>query len=266
MEEVLQWEQILSPYEQAVEELKVKFRYIKKEFQYRGMPSPIESVSGRVKSISSIMAKCNKKGIDVKDAPSYLEDIAGLRIICEFEEDIYKVAEHIHSRHDMVVSSEVDYVSQPKASGYRSYHIIIQYTVQTGFTNITIPVEIQIRTLAMNFWAVIEHSLAYKYEQDVPLDVRKRLTASAEAVLALDNEMTSIRSEILHAHTLFQKKENVVYDILNSLQRIYSMGDQNTAMELQAEFYTLYNDGEMKKLKEFSQKLEQIIAEHSLKM
>ena len=207
------------------------------------------------------MAKANKKGIDVRDATSYLEDIAGMRLICQFEEDIYKVADHIKSRHDMVVSSEVDYVSNPKPSGYRSYHIIIQYTVQTGFTNITIPVEIQIRTLAMNFWAVIEHSLAYKYEQDVPQEVRSRLTASAEAVLALDNEMASIRSEILHAHTLFQKKENVVYDILNSLQSIYSMGAQNKAMELQAEFFKLYNEGDMKKLKEFSHRLEDMIAE-----
>lgn len=261
MEEVLNWEQILCPYEQAIEELKVKFNYIRKEYQYRGIPCPVESVTGRVKSISSIMAKANKKGIDVKDATSYLEDIAGLRVICQFEEDIYKVADHIRARHDMVVSSEVDYVSNPKPSGYRSYHIIIQYTVQTGFTNITIPVEIQIRTLAMNFWAVIEHSLAYKYEQDVPVEVRRRLTASAKAVLALDNEMSSIRSEILQAHTLFRKKENVVYDILNNLQSIYSLGSQDKAMELQSEFFKLYNEGDMKKLKEFNWELEGLIAE-----
>lgn len=259
MDEILNWKQILSPYEQAVEELKVKFNYIRKEYEYRGIPCPIEIVDGRVKSISSIMAKANKKGIDVREATSYLEDIAGLRLICQFTEDIYKVAHHIKTRKDMVVSSEVDYVASPKPSGYRSYHIIIQYTVQTGFTNITIPVEIQIRTLAMNFWAVIEHSLAYKYEQDVPVEVRSRLTSAAEAVLALDHEMASIRSEILEAHTLFRKKANVVYDILDSLQSLYSMGNQDQVMELQAEFFQLYNGGDMKSLKEFSRRLEYMI-------
>ncbi len=257
--ELQKWNEILSPYQQAVDELMVKFRHVQKEYDERGIYCPIENVEGRVKSIHSIMNKAQKKQIAVEMAPSVLEDIAGIRITCRFVEDIYKVSDYIKGRYDMPVSSEVDYVAAPKESGYRSYHLIIQYTVETGFERKILPVEIQIRTMAMNFWAVIEHSLQYKYNENIPYEIRDRLTASAETCLALDNEMAAIRTEIMEAHELFRKKANLVQVIMNQISSLYSRGNQEQVMQLQNEFFVIYNSGNISQMQEFNRKLEAIL-------
>ena len=154
--ELQMWKEILTPYDLAVEELKVKFNHIVKEYQQMNGYSPIEQVLGRVKSISSIIDKAQKKGIDMDKIETQLEDIAGIRLICQFTEDIYTVAGLIRERSDMQVKSEKDYITHRKKSGYRSYHIIVLYKVETIRGTKEIPVEIQIRTLGMNFWAIIE--------------------------------------------------------------------------------------------------------------
>ena len=159
----------------------------------------------------------------------------------------------------MPVSSEVDYVAAPKESGYRSYHLIIQYTVETGFERKILPVEIQIRTMAMNFCAVIEHSLQYKYNENIPYEIRDRLTASAETCLALDNEMAAIRTEIMEAHELFRKKANLVQVIMNQISSLYSRGNQEQVMQLQNEFFVIYNSGNISQMQEFNRKLEAIL-------
>lgn len=259
--ELQKWNEILSPYQQAVDELMVKFQHVQKEYDERGIYCPIENVEGRVKSIHSIINKANRKQIDVALAPSRLEDIAGIRITCRFVEDIYKVSDYIKGRYDMPVSSEVDYIIAPKESGYRSYHLIIQYTVETGFERKTIPVEIQIRTMAMNFWAVIEHSLQYKYNENIPYEIKDRLMASAETCLALDNEMAAIRTEIMEAHELFRKKANIVQNILNNIRSLYSRGNQDQVLQLQNEFFLIYNTGNISQLQEFNRKLERLIEE-----
>lgn len=153
------WREMLGPYRQAVDELVVKFKHIKQEYQNAGMYSPIESVSGRVKRISSILDKAQRKGVPIEQIEEKIEDIAGVRIICQFVEDINTVVDIIRKRSDLTVKREKDYISKSKPSGYRSYHIIVYYTVQTFGEPKTIEAEIQIRTLAMNFWSTIEHSL-----------------------------------------------------------------------------------------------------------
>ena len=149
------WREMLTPYELAVDELVLKFRHIIREYRNVGRYSPIEQVDGRVKSISSILDKMQRKKINVNDVEKELEDIAGVRLICQFVEDIQKVVEIIRSRTDMKVIEEKDYVSNMKNSGYRSYHMIVEYTVETMNGPKRIHAEIQIRTLAMNFWATI---------------------------------------------------------------------------------------------------------------
>ncbi len=260
--EILKWNELLSPYQLAVDELLVKFRHVRKDYAERGTYCPIENVEGRVKSVYSILDKARKKNVSADMITKRLEDIAGIRITCRFVEDIYKVSEYIKSRQDMPVSSEVDYVQSPKESGYRSYHLIIQYTVETAFERKTIPVEIQIRTMAMNFWAVVEHSLQYKYNENIPYDIRDRLSRSAEACLALDNEMASIRTEIMEAHELFQKKANVVQSILNNIRKLYSSGNQEQVLKLQNEFFTIYNSDNIGALQEFNYRLEKLLAEN----
>ena len=188
--EIQLWKEILSPYEQAVDELLLKFKHIIKDYRSQGMYSPIENVTGRVKRISSILDKMQKKHIPMDHIVEEMDDIAGIRIMCQFEEDIYKVVEIIRNRKDMTIREEKDYITNVKASGYRSYHIILNYDVYTIKGLQTIQAEIQIRTMAMDFWATIEHSLQYKYRHNMPEHIREKLLNAANATVALDKEMS----------------------------------------------------------------------------
>lgn len=258
--EIQLWRQKLSPYQLAVDELQVKFRYIITEYRGAGQYSPIEQVTGRVKKISSILEKMQKKKIDFDDIDEKIEDIAGIRIICQFVEDIEKVVELIHNRGDMEIKSEKDYVKNMKDSGYRSYHMIVYYNVQTMDGNKRIKVEIQIRTMAMNFWATIEHSLQYKYRQNMPETVRERLRGASEAIINLDKEMSLIRNEIIGSQNYFQEKANVVAEILNTIQNLYKSANKREIVKIQDEFYKIYVNSDLEQLKQFSEELD-IIAE-----
>ncbi|WAA13075.1 GTP pyrophosphokinase [Fervidibacillus halotolerans] len=200
------WEHFLEPYRQAVEELKIKFKGIRRQFELEGSHSPIEFVTGRVKPIPSILDKMRRKNIPF-DQLDTINDIAGLRIICQFVDDIKKVVELLKKRSDIEIVEERDYISHKKKSGYRSYHVNIRYPVQTIHGEKKVLAEIQIRTLAMNFWATIEHSLNYKYNGQFPEDIQFRLQRAAEAAFLLDEEMSLIREEIREAQVFFSSKK-----------------------------------------------------------
>ncbi|MFB8637456.1 GTP pyrophosphokinase [Enterococcus casseliflavus] len=197
------WEEFLAPYEQAVSELKVKLRGIRKQYREQNKHVPIEFVTGRVKPVDSILTKSKLRGIALDRLEEEMSDIAGLRIMCQFVEDIHQVVELLRTRKDMKVIIERDYITNKKASGYRSYHLVIEYPVQLIDGEKIILAEIQIRTLAMNFWATIEHSLNYKYQGEFPAEISERLRRSAEAAYQLDEEMSNIREEIQEAQRLF---------------------------------------------------------------
>lgn len=258
--EIQLWKEILTPYELAVEELTLKFEHIIKEYKDAGLYSPIEEVAGRVKKISSILEKAQKKDIAIEDIETKLQDIAGVRIICQFVEDIYDVVNIIKKREDMKVIGEKDYVLHHKESGYRSYHVIVEYKVETIKGHRIIPVEIQIRTMAMNFWATIEHSLQYKYRQGIPKHIRERLNAAASAIVRLDEEMSSIHGEIMDAQNSFTVKANIVSDILNNLQSLYKVANKREIVKIQDEFYRIYKIGDLDQLQKFNKELD-IIAE-----
>lgn len=256
--EIQLWKDILNPYELAVNELLVKFNHLIKEHRERGLYSPIEQVNGRVKTISSILDKVHKKNIEIDDIEEKLEDIAGIRIICQFVEDIQKVVEIIRNRTDMEVLSEKDYISHMKNSGYRSYHMIVGYNVETLAGHRHIKVEIQIRTLAMNFWSTIEHSLQYKYKRNMPEHIRERLSKAADAIIVLDNEMSSVRSEIMDAQNSFQIQANLVRDILNTIQNLYHLANKREILKIQDEFYRVYELNDIEQLKRFHKQLDTI--------
>ena len=258
--EIQLWKDILNPYELAVEELLVKFNHLIKEYQDRGMYSPMEQVCGRVKSISSILDKAQKKNIEVDKIEEQLDDIAGIRIICQFVEDIEKVADLIRNRSDMQVVTEKDYINHMKSSGYRSYHMIVSYPVETFSGTKTIRVEIQIRTLAMNFWSTIEHSLQYKYKQHMPDHIREKLSRVADAIIVLDNEMSTVRSEIMDAQNSFNIKANIVSEIIVNIQNLYKVGNPREIQKIQDEFYKVYVLDDMLQLKHFARQLD-IISE-----
>jgi putative GTP pyrophosphokinase len=200
------WKSTLAPYAQVVEELKVKLKGIHKQFEYESKHSPIEFITGRVKPVPSILEKAESKKIPLEDIEKEIQDIAGVRVVCQFVDDIYTVVEMIRARNDLTIVEEKDYVSKKKASGYRSYHLIIEYPVETIDGMKKLLAEIQIRTLAMNFWATNEHSLNYKYKGSIPANIKVRLQNAAEAAFQLDEEMSKIKHEVQEAQRIFHRK------------------------------------------------------------
>ncbi|HFZ9693548.1 TPA: GTP pyrophosphokinase family protein [Streptococcus agalactiae] len=199
----MDWETFLDTYIQTVGELKIKLRGIRKQFRKQNRHSPIEFVTGRVKSVESIQEKMVLRGISEENLAQDLQDIAGLRIMVQFVDDVDEVLALLRKRHDMTVVQERDYITHMKSSGYRSYHVVVEYPVDTIDGQKKVLAEIQIRTLAMNFWATIEHSLNYKYQGDFPEEIKQRLEKTAKIALELDEEMRKIREDIREAQLLF---------------------------------------------------------------
>lgn len=258
--EIQLWRSILCPYELAVKELIVKFEHIISEHRENDLYSPIEQVSGRVKSVASILEKMQRKHIPMERMEEEVEDIAGIRIICQFEEDIETVASLIQNRSDMTIKSEKNYLKHVKQSGYRSLHLIIYYTVETLNGPRKLQAEIQIRTMAMDFWATIEHSLQYKYKGDMPPHVAERLTNAADAIILLDQEMSSVRNEIMDAQNSSQMQSNLVKDILNNLENLYRVSSEREVTKIQTEFLRVFHTKDLKQLERFHRQLD-IIAE-----
>lgn len=258
--EIRLWREILSPYELAVKELVEKFNHLIREHRERGLYSPIEQVTGRVKSVTSILEKMKRKEIPFEELEEQVEDIAGVRIICQFVEDIQRVADLIAHRSDMEIKCEKDYITHMKESGYRSYHLVIYYQVETINGPKKLQAEIQIRTMAMNFWATIEHSLQYKYKTNIPPHVKERLSKAADAIIALDHEMSSVRSEIMNAQNSSLIQRNLVMDILSNIENLYQKSNKREVEKIQTEFYRIYASNDLQQLKRFHQQLD-IIAE-----
>ena len=208
----MDWEAFLDPYIQAVGELKVKFRGIRKQYQKQHRHSPIEFVTGRVKPVESIQEKMLRRGIELDRLAQDMEDIAGMRIMVQFVDDVTEVLNLLRQRKDMQILQERDYITHKKVSGYRSYHVIIAYPVETINGKQTILAEIQIRTLAMNFWATIEHSLNYKYQGEFPDEIRQRLEITAKIAGQLDDEMGKIRDDIQEAQALYNPAKRNIGD------------------------------------------------------
>ena len=239
------WKDFLTPYDQAVSELKVKLRSIRKEFRRKNEYSPIEFVTGRVKEVSSILEKANKYSIPVDRIQYEMEDIAGIRIMCQFVDDIDTVVNIIRNRKDMQVLYEKDYVSNVKPSGYRSYHVVIRYPINMADGQKDILAEFQIRTLAMNFWATIEHYLNYKYKKNLPKDIQFKLKRAADAAFTLDEEMLEIKDEIKDAQTLFEVKSDIISTIMNSILNLISIGKVAEASRYQISLNKLIEEGEV---------------------
>ena len=258
--EIQLWREILEPYALAVDELQVKFLHMMKAYRQSGQYSPIEQVDGRVKTISSILEKVQKKHIQLDDIEKYIDDIAGIRIICQFIEDIYRVVDLIKARTDMEVIEEQDYIKNIKPSGYRSYHMVIRYTVETVNGPKQLFAEIQIRTLAMNFWATVEHSLQDKYKRNMPENLRTRLLKAADAIVVLDQEMSLVRGEIMDAQNSFNLKANMVSDILTNIQNLYKIANKREVVKIQDEFLKVYASEDLEHLSRFCNELD-IISE-----
>lgn len=259
---IREWKTFLIPYEQAVEELKVKFRSIRTEYRIKNEYSPIEFVTGRVKEISSILEKANKFNIPIDRIEYEMEDIAGIRVMCQFVDDVQKVVDLIRERKDMQIIYEKDYVTNVKGSGYRSYHVIIKYPVNMAEGQKIILAEFQIRTLAMNFWATIEHSLNYKYKHDIPENIKFKLKSAADAAFQLDQQMLEIKDEIKDAQKIFEVKSNLISDIMNNILLLSSMGKNAESMRYQTQLNMLIEEGEVYELNSLLQLTERSLETH----
>jgi putative GTP pyrophosphokinase len=196
MEENFNWDVFLQPYELAISGFIIKLESMKKQYILQQMKNPIESITGRVKTPNSILEKARRINVKFADIPEKIQDIAGIRILCKYIADVYRVYDLLASRKDIEIVSLKDYIKEPKPSGYRSLHIIAKYNVETLEGQQSIYIEFQIRTLAMHLWASIEHSLKYKYYRNIPESIKKRLQAAAKITTDLDNEMSNIQHEV----------------------------------------------------------------------
>jgi putative GTP pyrophosphokinase len=230
-------------YQQTVDELKVKLKGIKYGCLQEECYAPIEFVVGRVKSTDSLLKKAERKGIQIgsgnwiEEIENKINDIAGLRVVSRYLEDIREVQDIICSREDFIVEEITDYISNPKDSGYRSVHIIVRYPTYHGATKKDVLCEIQLRTLAMNFWATNEHELRYKYAENLPADIKEALKRAADAAHELDQQMVQFRRDIRQAREFHEEQTMQNEDRLEEIFSLYVKKDYKRASELYQTYF-----------------------------
>ena len=203
------WEEVNLLYNAALKQITTKIEILNEEFQEVHRYNPIEHVKARVKVPESIVKKLKRNGYEstIGNMVRYVNDIAGIRIICSFTSDIYRIAEMISNQKDIQVLTVKDYIMNPKNSGYRSYHMIVSLPVYLSDRIVNVKVEIQIRTVAMDFWASLEHKIQYKFEGSAPAHINQELLECATMVANLDAKMLSLNDEILAIGEQQKQKE-----------------------------------------------------------
>ncbi len=193
------WEEVNLIYNAALKQVQTKMEILNDEFQRVHRYNPIEHIKARIKSSESIVKKLKRYGYEstIENMITYVNDIAGIRIICSFTSDIYRIADMVANQKDIKVLSIKDYITYPKASGYKSYHMILSVPVYLSDRIEETKVEMQIRTVAMDFWASLEHKMHYKFEGDAPQHIKDELVECAHMVSDLDARMLSLNEEIL---------------------------------------------------------------------
>ena len=185
-------------YSAAMKEVQTKLEILDDEFQMKHRRNPIHHIESRLKSIQSIMGKLKRKqfSISMHSAVENLKDIAGIRVICSYVEDVYAVARLLTTQDDVKLLEMRDYIQYPKPNGYRSLHLIVEIPVFLQEGRIMVPVEVQLRTIAMDFWASLEHNLRYKAAGHVPEDICQELHEVGQDIAKLDVKMQSIHDRI----------------------------------------------------------------------
>lgn len=197
-EDIDSWKSMIFLYQSAIKEVRTKLEILNDEFQNVHQYNPIEYIKSRVKSPESIVKKLKRNGYEstIQNMVEHVNDIAGIRIVCSFTSDIYKMAEMIGKQNDLTVISVKDYIKHPKESGYKSYHMLLTVPIFLSDKVVNTKVEIQIRTMAMDFWASLEHKIFYKFEGDAPDYISRELRECSEIVSVLDDKMLSLNQAI----------------------------------------------------------------------
>ncbi|MEC3976413.1 GTP pyrophosphokinase [Amycolatopsis sp. H20-H5] len=193
-----QLSRFLLVYKFAVEELMTKLRILSEEFDFVHRHDPIEHIASRVKRPEAILDKLRRKGLPARleVIAEQLDDVAGVRVICPFVSDVYRVAEMLSGQHDVELLLSKDYIAEPKPNGYRSLHLILRIPVFLSDRVEHVKVEVQLRTIAMDFWATLEHKLFYKYDDQVPADFAAELAGTAAIAAQLDSRMQALHQRL----------------------------------------------------------------------
>lgn len=192
------WKEVILIYNSALKQISTKLEILNDEFQHVHRYNPIEHIKSRIKTSESIVKKLKKNGYEstIENMVKYVNDIAGIRVICSFTSDIYEIADMISNQSDIKIISVKDYIVSPKASGYKSYHMLVTVPVYLSDRIVDTKVEIQIRTVAMDFWASLEHKIHYKFEGNAPDHIKDELIECAKMVANLDARMLSLNEEV----------------------------------------------------------------------
>lgn len=193
------WREVTLIYNAALKQMETKMEILNEEFQHVHQYNPIEHIKSRMKSAESIVKKLKRYGYEstIENMVNYINDIAGIRIICSFTSDIYRIADMIRGQKDLKVVAVKDYITYPKESGYRSYHMIVSVPVYLSDRIVDAKVEVQIRTVAMDFWASLEHKIHYKLQGVAPDRIKNELVECAKLIADLDERMRVVNEEIL---------------------------------------------------------------------
>ncbi len=192
------WKEVILIYNSALKQISTKLEILNDEFQHVHRYNPIEHIKSRIKTSESIVKKLRRNGYEstIQNMIQHVNDIAGIRVICSFTSDIYQIAEMISNQSDIKVISIKDYIVNPKPSGYKSYHMLVTVPVYLSDRIVDTKVEIQIRTVAMDFWASLEHKIKYKFEGNAPEHIKNELIECSRMVSELDKRMLSLNEEI----------------------------------------------------------------------
>ena len=195
------WETVIFLYNSALKEVGTKLEILNDEFCHIHRYNPIEYIKSRIKTPESIVKKLKRNGYEstIDSMVKHVNDIAGIRVVCSFTSDIYRLAEMIGKQNDLTVVSVKDYIKNPKESGYKSYHMLVTVPIFLTDGVVDTRVEIQIRTIAMDFWASLEHKIYYKFEGHAPEYISRDLQECAGMVSKLDAKMLSLNEAILRA-------------------------------------------------------------------
>jgi putative GTP pyrophosphokinase len=192
------WRACLLIYKFALDEVQTKLNILNEEFMVIHKRSPIEHIKSRVKTVESITEKLTRRGYDVsiENAEEYLNDIAGIRVVCSFYSDIYTIYDLLRKQSDIHIIEVKDYIKNPKTNGYRSLHLIIEIPVYLSYGLRRVRVEVQIRTIAMDFWASLEHKIYYKFNKSIPSEIIGELKECADMVNYLDDRLLRINEKV----------------------------------------------------------------------
>ncbi len=210
-----EWNRALLLYDAVLKEMSTKLEILNNEFKLAHQYNPIEHITSRIKSSQSIARKMRikNKELTVENIVRYINDVAGVRIICSFTSDIYRIADAITKQNDVTVLKVKDYIANPKPNGYMSYHMIVSIPIFLSNDVIDTKIEIQIRTIAMDFWASLEHKIYYKFEGKAPDSIREELKDCARIISFLDKKMLSINEEVKQYHDDFNGGSAMTNDV-----------------------------------------------------